>query len=168
MAWSKSGRAIIVGHVLSSAVASVLFEGQPIRQLVATANVPAFTRVAAYPVEIVSDDDAGHEDTYAVSVYQEKLRGMSQQITTLQEELHTTKVEMESAERQAGKSEEQKARLRIEYERRLKETESRLSEMRRRQREQERAVKAAEASERKLDDRKAHTSIHKCRRKFKG
>lgn len=49
----------------------MLYKNQPMRQLVATADLPANSRVAAYPVEVVSDDDEldDHDDTYAVAIY---------------------------------------------------------------------------------------------------
>lgn len=54
-----------------SAIATMLYKNQPMRQLVATADLPANSRVAAYPVEVVSDDDEldDHDDTYAVAIY---------------------------------------------------------------------------------------------------
>ena len=41
------------------------------RQLIATVDVPSHTRVATYPVELVSDDLDSFDDTYAVRVYRE-------------------------------------------------------------------------------------------------
>ena len=53
-----------------STVAPVVLEGRTMRQLVATMDLPAHTRVAAYPVEVVPDDD-DHDDEYAIGIFQE-------------------------------------------------------------------------------------------------
>ena len=53
-----------------AAVAALLYEGRSIRQLVASTDVPAFTRVAVYPVEVVSDEDE-RDDSYSVGIYSE-------------------------------------------------------------------------------------------------
>ena len=58
-------------HSRPAAVQTLSYQGHTMRQLVATVNVPASTRVAAYPVEVVSDADE-HDDTYAVGLYQER------------------------------------------------------------------------------------------------
>ena len=55
-----------------------------LRELVATVDIPAHTRVAVYPVELVADTQE-HDDTYAVAVYRsngprgvrEPLRGVT-------------------------------------------------------------------------------------------
>ena len=42
-----------------------------LRELVATVDIPAHTRVAVYPVELVADTQE-HDDTYAVAVYRSR------------------------------------------------------------------------------------------------
>ena len=56
-----------------AAVASVVRNGVPMRSLVATVDLAANRRVAAYPVELVSDED-DYDRTYAPSVYLEVRR----------------------------------------------------------------------------------------------
>ena len=56
-----------------AALASVVHNGKPMRSLVATVDLAANQRVAAYPVELVSDDD-DHDDTYALGVFVEVRR----------------------------------------------------------------------------------------------
>ena len=51
-------------------VGLVEYNGGQIRQLVATVDLPANTRVASYPVELMPDATP-HDTTYAVEVYQE-------------------------------------------------------------------------------------------------
>ena len=48
--------------------------GRPMRQLVATQDLPPGVRVAAYPCEVVSDDQE-FDDAYAVRIYQEAWQG---------------------------------------------------------------------------------------------
>jgi len=55
-----------------AAVQTLSYSGHTMRQLVATASVPASTRVAVYPVEVVSDDADEFDDTYAVGLYRER------------------------------------------------------------------------------------------------
>ena len=50
-----------------------------LRELVATVDIPAHTRVAVYPVELVADTQE-HDDTYAVAVYRSHL-GLAAQAT---------------------------------------------------------------------------------------
>ena len=52
------------------AVVSSTFRGRQMRSLVATVDVPPDARVAAYPVEVVSDDDS-HDDTYALGIFRQ-------------------------------------------------------------------------------------------------
>ena len=53
-----------------ASVANIFYEGKPMRQLVATVNLRANTRVAAYPVEVVSDFD-DHGEEYALGIWRE-------------------------------------------------------------------------------------------------
>lgn len=55
-----------------SKISSLIFEGQTIRQLVATADVPQGTLVAAYPVEVMSDDGPEFDTMYAVGIDSEQ------------------------------------------------------------------------------------------------
>lgn len=68
-------------HSRPAAVQTLTYSGHTMKQLVATVNVPASTRVAVYPVEVVSDADE-HDDTYAVGLYQERPidNGQSQRV----------------------------------------------------------------------------------------
>lgn len=59
-----------------AAIASIAYGGQQMRSLIATVNLPPNTRVAAYPVEVVSDED-DHDDIYAVSIFREMPRSSS-------------------------------------------------------------------------------------------
>ena len=62
-----------------AAVDAVRYGKLTMRQLVATVDVPALTRVATYPIELVSDTHAEFDDTYAVLVYREVTTGGLQQ-----------------------------------------------------------------------------------------
>lgn len=53
-----------------AAVDSLVYNGRRIRQLVASIDVPAYTRVAAYPVELAYDVDE-FDDTYAMRIYRQ-------------------------------------------------------------------------------------------------
>ena len=53
-----------------AAIAYILYAGTTIRSLVATINLPPDTRVAVYPVEVVSDEE-DHDNTYAVGILRE-------------------------------------------------------------------------------------------------
>jgi hypothetical protein len=53
-----------------ASVETVLYKGQPMRQLIATVDLGARTRVAAYPVEVVSDYDS-HGEEYALGIWRE-------------------------------------------------------------------------------------------------
>ena len=48
-----------------TAIETMLYNGQPMRQLVATVGLPARTRIAAYPVEVVSDEDDDYSEECA-------------------------------------------------------------------------------------------------------
>ena len=49
-------------------ISSVSYNSRTMRGLAASVDLPAFTRVASYPVEVVADDEE-FDDTYAVRVY---------------------------------------------------------------------------------------------------
>ena len=55
------------------------FEGSQEWQLVASADIPVFTRVASYPVEVLSTDDGRVDGSsnYALAIYQDDQFGLS-------------------------------------------------------------------------------------------
>ena len=61
------------GHEVPAAVSSIILGGRKMRSLIATVDVPTNNLVAAYPVEVVSDDD-DHDDTYAIGIFREVMR----------------------------------------------------------------------------------------------
>jgi hypothetical protein len=58
-----------------AAIAQVVYNGRVMRQLVAAVDVPALSRMAVYPVELVADEEDEFDDTYAVRVYRQTSDG---------------------------------------------------------------------------------------------